>query len=1154
MAEGDPSSRTIRANGDAAAKSAWRAQAESGGFRRYWPVVAIFGIGVGLVMFTSVLLQEKNARDVGVELQTEVEARIRTMQVGLGRYEDIVSALRTYLSGAGGFPGTAKFNDLAVGLLKQYDGVQALVWAPRVTAAARAEFEANARLTVLPDFRITERTPDGRWIPAADRDDYFPVIGMKQVRDEQAALGFDEGADPVRRRTLARARDTGRPAATPAHQLFLPDRKSEWGTLIVWPVYAEGASTATVEERRTGIIGFAIGVFRIENMLEAILNRTTIPVGLDQYFFDKTAPDAASLIHVHQSRLRPATQAPAAYDEIADRIGIRKTVSIADRQWTVVSVPTAGKFTDAAPIEVWIVLLVGVAATGFSTLFVWILIRRAERLRMLADMLSRRDAILDAVALSATELLHSSDPRSVFASVLERVGRAAGASRAHLFEMRATADGQSAVDELCRWDAPGFVISPEREKVIAEDMTKIGIGSWVPKLKAEQTVTGVVRSFEPPVRAFLRAQGVLAALVIPVFVDGKWWGQVAFDNCKDEREWSAAEIDTVKTLAELIGGSLARAKHVKELSDAGRIIENSSALLYRIEPTPPFSVTYISRNIERYGYTAAEFLASPSHYFELVHPDDRAAVITHFAAIFEGRASETVGDRRIRTADGRYIWFEGHTRAIRDEQQRLVAIEGILVDINDRKTAEARIEEATQIDPITGLLSRKAFMEQFDRIFTGTRRGAAPFAILYLDIDHFKDVNDVLGHTKGDELLKLVAQRLKGMLHPNDLIARFGGDEFAILQSDVSDPSDAGVFAARIIQNISVPFDIGTEIHITASIGISVYSAESANPEEMIKNVDLALYRAKESGRNEYHFHSDELDVAIIERVTMAGDLRTGIGRGELELYYQPQVETASGKIVGLEVLVRWNHPKLGLLYPGRFIPISERSDIIFALGRWVIEETCRQIAQWRKEGVTPPTVAINVSAAQLKLGLEFDRMLMQILQRWGIEPHAVEIELTESVLMEATRENNAIVERLRALDISIAIDDFGTGYSSLNYLRRYRVNRLKIAQEFVADLATDPSDVVIVRAAVSLARELGIEVIAEGVETAAQLDLLTKAGCQYVQGYYFCRPVPAKRARELLRQGVLAPAPINLDTSPPAESRDQPASAALSTSQGRLR
>ena len=241
-------------------------QAEISALRRYWPAVATFCIGIVVVLLASALLFQKNAKDVDTELQSEIEGRIRTMQVGLGRYEDIVSALRTYLSGTGGFPGIVKYDNLAAGLLRQYDGVQALVWAPRVTAAARADFEARARESGMPDFRITERTKDGRWISDGDRDDYFPVFGIKQIRDEKAALGLDEGADPERRRTLERARDTATPAATPSAQLFLPDRKPEWGVLIVWPVYAEDAPTATVDERRAGLIGFAIGIFRVELM------------------------------------------------------------------------------------------------------------------------------------------------------------------------------------------------------------------------------------------------------------------------------------------------------------------------------------------------------------------------------------------------------------------------------------------------------------------------------------------------------------------------------------------------------------------------------------------------------------------------------------------------------------------------------------------------------------------------------------------------------------------------------------------------------------------------------------------------------------------------------------------------------------------------
>ena len=356
-------------------------------------------------------------------------------------------------------------------------------------------------------------------------------------------------------------------------------------------------------------------------------------------------------------------------------------------------------------------------------------------------------------------------------------------------------------------------------------------------------------------------------------------------------------------------------------------------------------------------------------------------------------------------------------------------------------------------------------------------------------------------------------------------MARFGGDEFAILQTFVSEPSDAGTFAARMLRELAEPFGLGTELHITASIGISFYSAETSGPEDMIKQADVALYRAKELGRNQFHFHSEELDVATIERVMLGGDLRRALDRGELELVYQPQVEIETGKIVGLEALARWHHPTQGLLFPARFIPIAENNGTILPLGRWVVETVCGQIAAWRGQGLTPPAIALNVSAEQFKSTPEFDHDLSQRLQHWNIEPKAIELELTESVLMETTRQNSKIIDRLRALGVGIAIDDFGTGYSSLGYLRAYHVNHIKIAQEFIENIQQDTGDIAIVQAAIGLGGALGIKVIAEGVETRAQLDILVAAGCRYVQGFYFSRPVSAKRAAELLRLGRLAPA-----------------------------
>ena len=600
-------------------------------------------------------------------------------------------------------------------------------------------------------------------------------------------------------------------------------------------------------------------------------------------------------------------------------------------------------------------------------------------------------------------------------------------------------------------------------------------------------------------------------------------------------------------LAEFIGTAVAHAHALRDLANANRIIDNSLAVLYRLDAEDPHRLQYVSRNITRYGYNASDLISAPTRYLELFHPDDLSDVMLDIARIANGQIPEAARERRILVADGRYVWFEDRTRPLYDENHKLTTIEGLLIDINDRKMAEAKIARYSSTDPLTGLVNRNAFMVELGNAFTAAGRGTMSFAVHYLDLDHFKDINDVFGHSKGDELLKLVAQRLKSIGRTNDVIARFGGDEFAILQNDTSDRSDAEALATRIIHELAEPYDLGIQLNITASIGIAIFSRGAAGPEEMVKQADIALYRAKDLGRNQYQFHSEELDIAVVERVTLARDLRLALERGELELYYQPQVEASSGKIIGLEALARWHHPTHGLLCPTRFIPIAEVTGLILPLGRWVIEDVCRQIANWRAEALIPPTVAINVSAAQLIASPEFVSDLERSFHKWSIEPETVELELTETVLMETTRQHGGIIDQLRAFGVQIAIDDFGTGYSSLGYLRSYRVSHLKIAQEFIRDLQPNSGDAAIVRAAISLARELGIKVIAEGVETAFQLDLLIQAGCQYVQGFYFSRPVTAERATELLRRGRITLADSNALPATPHHGNmpvpDQPSS-----------
>jgi len=437
--------------------------------------------------------------------------------------------------------------------------------------------------------------------------------------------------------------------------------------------------------------------------------------------------------------------------------------------------------------------------------------------------------------------------------------------------------------------------------------------------------------------------------------------------------------------------------------------------------------------------------------------------------------------------------------------------------------ANRKISELARTDTLTTLANRREFLDQLAASFAAGNRAASPFAVLYCDLDHFKDVNDTLGHPLGDALLRQVAERLKKTVRDNDLIARFGGDEFAVLQTDAVDVATINTLARKIIEMLATPFSIeGSEVQITASMGISLYSAQLSGPDAMMIQADLALYRAKADGRNCFRFHSSDLDLEVRERVTIADELRIALDRSEFELHYQPQVELASGRIVGLEALIRWKHPKRGLVMPSKFIAIAERSGAIVPIGRWAFDQACRQLKLWLDEGIAPETVAVNCSAVQFRGQPDLERDIADSLANSGIASDRMEIELTESVLMEVTQQHRDTLKRLRHLGARIAIDDFGTGYSSLSYLANYPANRLKIAQELMAGVDSDPRNAAVVRAAIQLARELGIEIIAEGVETQAQVNFLISAGCTLGQGYLFSRPVTAKRAGRLLRRGTI--------------------------------
>ncbi len=477
------------------------------------------------------------------------------------------------------------------------------------------------------------------------------------------------------------------------------------------------------------------------------------------------------------------------------------------------------------------------------------------------------------------------------------------------------------------------------------------------------------------------------------------------------------------------------------------------------------------------------------------------------------------GVDEIEFLDGRFV--DRRTAALESPDGAYLGRVWYFRDISKRKRAELRAIEMANFDVLTGLTNRSVFVATLGRAIAEADRVKKTFAVIYLDLDHFQDINDTLGHPVGDGLLRAVANRLRSNMRAGDTLARFGGDEFAVLVADLEDPAVAGFVADKLLAALAVPFEFEQrEIRTGASIGIDVYGPDSAQPETLLAHADVALYRAKSEARGGYRFFTDAMDDAVRERVTLGAELRSAVARGQLFLLYQPQVAIGTGRIIGVEALVRWQHPERGTLGPELFIPVAERTGNIVALGRWALHTACRQARSWLDAGIAPVPIAVNVSGLQFKSPLELEADVTTALAEARLPPRLLEIELTESALMDVTTDHSDALGRLRASGVTLAIDDFGTGYSSLGYLGSFPVDRIKIAREFVKDIATEPGQVAVAKATIGLARDLGIAVIAEGVETREQLEVLRSLGCLEVQGFYFSKPLDAEEITPALRNG----------------------------------
>ena len=444
--------------------------------------------------------------------------------------------------------------------------------------------------------------------------------------------------------------------------------------------------------------------------------------------------------------------------------------------------------------------------------------------------------------------------------------------------------------------------------------------------------------------------------------------------------------------------------------------------------------------------------------------------------------------------------------------------QGILRDISERKKAEQQIQYLAHHDSLTGLPNRNLLQDRLTQNLAQARRNGRKSAILFLDFDRFKDINDSLGHSIGDGVLKEVAQRLKYCLRQGDTVARVGGDEFVILMADLPDAQAAATVAQKVTQLGTRPYQVeGQKFRLTISIGISLFPDDGDNIETLLKNADAAMYHAKKSGRDTYYFYQEEMNAQTLQTLKLENELQQALLKKEFELYYQPQIELSNGAVVGVEALLRWNHPERGLVSPDEFIPVAEEKGLIVPIGDWVLETACRQSTAWQQQGLPPVSMAVNISALQLKHA-DFYNKLTNALDNTWLQPGLLELELTESAVIQGGEQMIALLRELKELGVKLAMDDFGTGYSSLSYLKRFPIDKVKIDRSFIKELPNSAENEAIVGAIIGIANSLKLRVIAEGVETKEQQQFLQRAGCDQIQGFYFSRPLPARQTEELLR------------------------------------
>jgi diguanylate cyclase (GGDEF)-like protein/PAS domain S-box-containing protein len=785
----------------------------------------------------------------------------------------------------------------------------------------------------------------------------------------------------------------------------------------------------------------------------------------------------------------------------------------------------------SAPASVRLLLRVGlILLAGAFLLFAMVL---AYRTGVQQRTLARREATLHAVAYATARFLGEQGWEECVNDVLGRLAEAVGASRAYVFENIVGEDGELRMDERFEWVAPGIaqtIQDPGNHEWRYVD----GYTHWLEILPTGAAVVGNRDASSGQELADLIDEDIQSTVFVPIFASQDWWGFMGFDDCERPRTWEPTEVDLLKVVASNLGVSIER-QRAHQLQRAAEtryraLVEHIPAITYADALNDEAKTLYMSPQVQDIlGYAPFEWTSVEDKWVRVLHPEDRER------AVAENNRHNSTGkpfdmEYRLIAKDGRVVWMHDVAVIVRDDEGRPLYSQGFMQDITAQKKAEEELAFLAYHDKRTGLPNRAMFEELLQLAVTRARRHEVGVAVLCLDVDDFKLVNDSLGHEKGDEVLGLLAERLREATRETDLVARLSGDQFLLLLSDL-ERSDVGELdgalltaesvAERIEEALREHFVVGdTELYLSASIGISVFPHHASDTAELVQGAEFAMHQAKKGGRGGWVM-SGAAGIDSITKLSFVTRLRKAVEGRHWRLHYQPVVELATGEMIGVEGLLRWQDPGSEMIPPGEFIPLAEELGLIESIGDWVVEEIAAQGARWRAEGLALD-LGFNLSPRQLWQS-DLTQSIVSRLESGGVEPQQVVVEITESSAVRDFDRWQFVLGELRAKGLRLALDDFGTGYSSLSRLRHLPIEILKIDRSFVSAAHTDPQAASIVTAIIELGRGLGMKTLAEGIETESEWRFLAAQGCQLGQGFYFSKPVPADEISARIRSGELS-------------------------------